>query len=132
VIRSTYLLLTDFERLEAWCKDVHTLFDREHFPYLVGSSAERADYRDIDLRLILDDDEFDRDWHDPVKLRIANHALSTWGQRETGLPIDFQIQRQTQANASYPGRPRNPMGGRDWRLVTPMGVSVDDPSEPAL
>lgn len=34
---------------------------------------------------------------------------------DTGLPIDFQIQRMTEANAKYDG-PRNPLGAgrRDY------------------
>ncbi len=85
----------------------------------------------MDVRLILPDAVFDRWWSDPVRLRVLNHAVSTWGQRETGMPIDFQVQRQTEANASFPGRERNPMGGRDWRRITPMGTRTDDPAEEA-
>jgi hypothetical protein len=110
--RSTFLLLADFERVEEWCRGIRLLFGR--FPYLVGSA----------LRLILADDEFDAEWSDPVKVRLMNRALSTWGQRETGLPIDFQIQRQSNANERWPGGVRNPMGGRDWSLIVPEATEV--------
>jgi hypothetical protein len=123
--RGSFLLLTDFERLEAWCKEVRHLFRGEP-PYLVGSVNERPDFRDVDLRIILPDAVFDRWWSDPIRLRTLNHAMSVWGQRETGLPIDFQVQRQTEANASFPDKERNPMGGRDWRRIVPAGVRVDD------
>jgi hypothetical protein len=130
--RSTFLLVTDFERVEEWCRKVRRIFagsGRHVGLFLVGSVMTSRDYRDIDLRLMFTDDAFDREWHDPVALRYMNAAISTWGQRETGLPIDFQIQRATQANASYPAgdHPRNPMGIRDWG--TPGGVLVDDVSE---
>lgn len=115
--RGSYLLLTDFERLEEWCRLVSALFDGAT-PYLVGSVNERPDYRDVDLRLILPDAAYDRWWRDPVKVRLAGRAVSTWGQRETGLPIDFQIQRQTEANQDHPGF-RNPMGLRDWAIPGP-------------
>ena len=126
--RTSYLLLSDFERLEEWCRLVRIIFDGET-PYLVGSVNERADFRDVDLRLILADEDFDARFHDPVKLRLTNRAISTWGQRETGLPIDFQIQRRTEANASFGKHFRNPMGVRDWRRITPAGVRVDDVEE---
>lgn len=115
--RSTHLLLTDFERVEEWCRGVRILFGQP--PYLVGSAISRPDYRDIDLRLILSDEDFDAEWRNPVKVRLMNRAISTWGQRETGLPIDFQIQRQSAANARWPNEVRNPMGVRDWSVIVP-------------
>jgi len=116
----SYLLLTDFERLEAWCKDVDRLFHQP--PYLVGSVIERPDFRDVDLRMILPDAVYDRWWADPLQTRIANHAISVWGQRETGLPIDFQIQRQTEANTDFPDGFRNAMGIRDWATLPLKGT----------
>jgi hypothetical protein len=122
--RVSYLLLTDFERVEEWCRGIRILFGQP--PYMVGSANERPDYRDIDLRLILADDDFDAAWRNPVKLRLMNRAMSTWGQRETGLPIDFQIQRQSEANRTYPEGARTPMGVRDWRTNVPAAVLVDE------
>jgi hypothetical protein len=118
--RTSYLLQADFERLEEWCRNVRRIFKRP--PYLVGSATQRADFRDVDLRLILADEDFDAEWSDVVKVRLMNRAISTWGQRETGLPIDFQIQRQTQANEQNPKGMRNPMGIRDWSLIPTSGV----------
>lgn len=117
--RSTFMLQSDFERLEEWCHNVRRLFKRA--PYLVGSATRRADYRDVDLRLILPDEKFDAEWSDQVRVRLMNRAISTWGQRETGLPIDFQIQRQTEANIYFPEQ-RNPMGIRDWSLIPTSGI----------
>lgn len=119
--RATYLLMAEFERLEEWCRLVRVVFDGE-VPYLVGSSHTTAAYRDVDVRLILSDDEFDARWSDPVKVRLVNRAISIWGQQETGLPIDFQVQRQTEANAAFVGEQRNPMGGRDWAKIPTSGV----------
>ena len=51
-------------------------------------------------------------------MRAINCAFTVWGQRTTGLPIDFQFQATDQANAEYGGHPRNPLGsllGRGWR-----------------
>lgn len=133
-MRATYLLLTDFERAEEWCRKVRRIFaGTGHVGlFLVGSALTRADYRDIDLRLILTDEAWDREWTDAVKTRYMNAALSTWGQRETGLPIDFQLQRMSTANASFgEGHPRNPMGVRDWAINHPAGGAFDVPGQTA-
>ena len=118
--RASYLQLVDFERVEEWCRMVRVLFD-DAMPYLVGSVNQHPDFRDVDIRLILDDVTFDKAFSDPVKHRLMNRAISTWGQRETGLPIDFQVQQQTAANAQFEGEFRNPMGIRDWTIQTPDG-----------
>ncbi len=118
--RGSYLQLVDFERVEEWCRCVRTLFDGD-VPYMVGSVNRHPDYRDVDIRLIVDDEKFAANWSDPVKHRLINRAISTWGQRETGLPIDFQVQQQTAANAQFEGEFRNPMGLRDWATLTPDG-----------
>lgn len=125
VSRSTYLLITDFERLEEWCQKAAVLFWRPTpgylGMYLVGSVLERPDFRDVDLRVILSDEAFDSEYSNPVKVRYMNRALSIWGQRETGLPIDFQVQRMTEANEQYHGE-RNAMGIRDWEFQRTSGT----------
>lgn len=117
--RFSYLQQSEFERLEEWCRNVRKLFHSP--PYLVGSVTQRADYRDVDLRVVLADDEFDANWSDNIRVRLMNRAISIWGQQETGLPIDFQIQRMTEANAQFDGS-RNPMGIRDWSQIATSGV----------
>lgn len=124
--RGTFLLMSDFERLEEWCRLVDVVFDH-HTTYLVGSSNRTKDYRDVDLRCILPDAVFDRWWNDRLKVRYVNRAISIWGQQETGLPIDFQVQRQSDANAQYPGEPRNPMGFRNWATIPTSGIPAAKP-----
>lgn len=78
--------------------------------YLVGSVMERPNYRDVDVRLILSDDNYDRltdEWC------LIGFVFSRYLADVTRLP-DFQVQRQTDANAAYPGRPRNPLGVREF------------------
>lgn len=82
--------------------------------YLVGSVTQRPDYRDVDLRVILPDEDFDRLFHGDrvmlwslVCLAIGQHIRSL-----TGMPIDFQIQRMTEANEKHPATDRHPMGMR--------------------
>jgi hypothetical protein len=77
-------------------------------PYLVGSALTSPDWRDVDVRVMLDDDEYDS-LQRRIVPALLNLAVSTWGQKVTGLPIDFQIQRAREANAEHHGR-RHPIG----------------------
>jgi hypothetical protein len=104
--RAYYLSPPDFHRLDWACRPIVTAFD--HTPiYLVGSALTRADYRDIDLRLILDDEQAAQ-YPPPLRL-VLNVALSDLIAK-AGLPapVDFQIQSQTEADAETGAR--NPLG----------------------
>jgi len=78
-----------------------------HVPYQVGSSLRTKDFRDVDVRLILPDDEFEQLFGIPdhaqvnTKLAAFTLAFAALGKQMTGLPIDFQIQPQTHANDKY-------------------------------
>jgi hypothetical protein len=80
-----------------------------HCPYLVGSATQGKKWRDVDVRLILPDEEW-ASWGfgDPKnpggKWAILCMAFSALGKHITGLPIDFQIQQTTDANARFKGR----------------------------
>lgn len=96
--------------------------------YLVGTAQTGGAYRDVDVRTILADEDFDRLFSSPTDEdgsfeHIDGASLGT-GQAlwslicrsvaqmlvaQTGLPIDYQIQRMTEANEKYDG-PRNPVG----------------------
>lgn len=116
---ASYLSPPDFHRLEWACRTIHDAFGEP--PYLVGSVLTRPDFRDIDLRLILDDDavkalhgasgHHDEGNPDAVRL-LLNVALSDLVTKLAAppAPIDFQIQSQTEANAEH--GMRNPMGIR--------------------
>ena len=120
--RATFLIQSEFDRLEDWCRMVRVIFGPSFGPYLVGSVQERADYRDVDIRVLMSDANFDAVFRRrPEAVRFLNRAFSVWGQQETGLPIDFQVQRQTEANAEFSGA-RNAMGVRDWSLIPTSGV----------
>lgn len=83
--------------------------------YHVGSSTHGKSWRDVDVRLMLDDDEFhalfpgykaasQRD----AKWALLCAAISELGKRQTGLPIDFQLQSASGANENHRGF-RNPL-----------------------
>lgn len=93
--RANYLSPPDFQRLQWACQPIRDAFGRP--PYLVGSVLTRPDYRDIDLRLILDDNTFE-----PLRplRQLLNVALSDLIANAANLPapVDFQLQSMTEAN----------------------------------
>ena len=106
--------------LELECQHICDAFD-SYGCFLVGSATERADWRDIDLRLIMKDEDFaalfpngvggPAFWeHDPRWLLMTS-AISEYLSKRTGLPIDFQFQAQTHANKQHKG-PRHAIGMR--------------------
>ena len=116
--RVTWLSVPEMYRLNTAARTVREAVDGIGL-MLVGSSLERQDYRDVDLRYILHDHDFAARFPNPAWLRLANAALSDWLAKATGLDIDFQFQSMTEAN-EYPGR-RHPVGhdhhfdpGFDW------------------
>ena len=113
--RASFLSPPDFQRLDLACFPVYRSYGAA---YLVGSVLTRADFRDIDLRCILDDDEYDRmfppdDSDSSRKLCLLNIAISSMisDSAQLAWPVDFQFQRQTEANAEF-NEMRNPMGMR--------------------
>ncbi len=80
-----------------------------HVPYQVGSSLTMKEWRDVDVRLILPDEEFEERFGRHLgalgnkRLSAITLAFAALGKDMTGLPIDFQIQPQSYANEKYPG-----------------------------
>lgn len=88
--------------------------------YLVGSAMERPDWRDIDVRLIMDDDDFlalfpgagpvaENRWEFDARWIVLTTAISEQLSRQTGLPVDFQFQPRSHANERHKGM-RNALG----------------------
>lgn len=88
---------------------VREAFDGE-VPFWVGSSLLSANWRDVDVRLMLSDERYkalgfgdpERP-HENAKWCATCAAWSALGLQMTGLPIDFQIQDTTTANAQNDG-----------------------------
>lgn len=101
--------------LDMWCRNVNEAFDGQC--YLVGSATQKGDWRDVDVRLILTDEVWER-WF-PGLLPITAQLDITWvvlctalsqsASVATGLPVDFQIQQMTYANEKY-AKSRSPLG----------------------
>lgn len=79
--------------------------------YHVGSSLrEKNGWRDVDVRVLLPDEEWARlqlgDPSRPSQNRrwaAITRAWSAFGHSMTGLPIDFQLQQRSYANANEKG-----------------------------
>lgn len=93
--------------LDAFGREIEDAFG--HLPYLVGSAAVGKEWRDVDVRLILPDEEFDALF--PAHTQPSHHdgrwgllcaAISELARVRTGLPVDFQIQRASFANERFP------------------------------
>lgn len=101
--------------LETACRQINEAFG-DYGCYLVGSSLERSDWRDVDVRFIMDDEKFAAEfphagscWEHDAKWLLLTVSISERLSKVTGLPIDFQIQPQTHANERHKG-PRNAIG----------------------
>lgn len=106
-------------------------------PYQVGSSLMNKTWRDVDVRLILDDEEYEAWGFGEPESEMRNAkwvslclAYSALGRQMTGLPIDFQIQQQSHANQKHEG-PRGALGLTPLRCVprSKKKESKDDPSD---
>lgn len=112
--------------LDEACKPIAEAF--EGHVYLVGTAVERQEYRDIDVRVILSDKTYDR-----LVRAIGQHAVFFLGlaigqylASRTDMPIDFQLQRMTEANDRHSGM-RNPLGRRT--LASYRGDASPEPGE---
>lgn len=115
--KATYIGAPKCFALDLACAELRRAFGS--MCYVVGSSMERPDWRDVDVRMILEDEKFAElfpnatpgYWeHDPRWL-VMTIALSEWLSKQSGLPVDFQMQPMTHANERHNG-PRNAYGIR--------------------
>lgn len=86
----------------------------DYGPYLVGTASERGPYRDVDVRLIMEDERYDKlaDAVGMPAIWFLGLSIGQYLASLTGLPIDFQLQRATEANAIHGSKLRNPLGMR--------------------
>jgi hypothetical protein len=107
--------------LELACKPINEAFGGFGC-YLVGSALERPDWRDVDVRFIMTDEEFMAEfpgtfdperklanWEFDAKWILITTGIAAYLSKATGLPIDFQFQPQTHANERHKGM-RNALG----------------------
>lgn len=119
--RASALSPPEFYLLTTWGAALLDAFGA--MPYLVGSCERGEPYRDVDVRMLLSGGDRDLLADEYGRCKALNVAMSVWGQRATGLPIDFQFQDQDAANEEFAGQPRNPIGihGRErWPTSEPI------------
>ena len=108
--RSDQLTTSELYHLDQACALIGRAF--RDGPYLVGSAgfgSERG-YRDVDVRLILDDDEFMEACPTLARWELLCIAIGTYLRERTGLPVDFQIQSASIADERHGSGSRNPLG----------------------
>jgi hypothetical protein len=111
--RTDQLSTTQMYELDRACELVHRAFGKP--PYLVGSAGADGDGtppRDVDVRLILDDDEFAGVCPTRERWELLCLAIGAYLAKATGLPVDFQVQRLTEASQRHGKKIRNPLGMR--------------------
>jgi hypothetical protein len=109
--RTDLLTTTELYYLDQACQLISRGFGDE-CPYLVGSAGIGNDgaYRDVDVRLMLDDKQFAEACPTRERWELLCVAIGAYLRDRTGLPVDFQIQRSREANERYGAKPRNPLG----------------------
>lgn len=111
--RSNWIRAPHFFNLDMACRSLVDAFGV--CIYLVGSSIERRDFGDVDVRAIMRDEEYERlmpstdEGLRRARLILLNASISLWLSKRSDLPVDFQIQRQTIANEDFNG-PRQALG----------------------
>lgn len=119
--RSHWIGAPQFFRLNEACVVVERAFSFGLGTYLVGSALKKRDYRDVDVRTILLDEDFERlfpgvnggaTWRHPTWSLVCS-SIAMYLSAVSGLPVDFQIQSMTEANRDYSqkeGHGRNALG----------------------
>ena len=109
--RTDLLTTVELYNLDAACRLISRAFDSGP-PYLVGTagSGDADSYRDVDVRLMLEDDEFAAVCPTRARWELLCVAISAHLRERTGLPVDFQIQLTSIANEKYGSKRRNPLG----------------------
>lgn len=105
--RANFVPAPQFFNLNQACAVVNRAYP-EGQCYLVGSSLRRRDFRDVDVRMMLPDEAYDRLFRDEhgwlnALWSLTCTSVSLWLSQQSVLPIDFQIQRQSKANEQHAG-----------------------------
>lgn len=96
--RASYLHVNQMYALNLACVPLRKQFVHV---YLVGSVLRHKDWRDVDVRCLLEEREYAHLHSD-----ILNVAISEWLRARTRLPVDFQFQFIDEANKEF-GRPEH-------------------------
>jgi len=88
--------------------------------FLVGSVLTTPDYRDVDVRSLLEDEDYIRIFgsleathHDPL-YRLMSATISHWLSSHTGLEIDWQPQPISVSHRDHGDEKRQSVGILPW------------------
>ena len=115
--RASYLGALESVRLDAACLLVADAFGETC--WLVGSATESRDYRDVDVRIILDDSAYESVFGacppslSPLRC-LLGASISAYLSQQTDMRIDFQIQKRSDVKESDWNKTRVAMG---WRTA---------------
>lgn len=109
---SNYVGAPGFFLLNQACAVINAAFDDHVCCYLVGSATKKRDWRDVDVRCIVEDDVWDRLFPEVAgeSAGLAERcalwslmcsSIALYLKQQTGLPIDFQLQRASLANKLF-------------------------------
>ena len=113
-MRAVHLTVEEIWRLAHAVRPIEDAFGGKSV-YLVGSVLKGPDWRDVDLRIILPDHDFDRifaprgDPTDQFRM-LFQTAVSAMLRENTKLPIDFQVQRKSNITKEESLGERKPAG----------------------
>jgi hypothetical protein len=107
-MRASQLTTVQMHNLDAACQLLRKAFRSP--PFLVGTAGTDGNpgYRDVDVRLVLEDGEFARVCPTMERWEMLCLAISTYLSERAGVNVDFQIQQYSAAEAHR--GPRNPLG----------------------
>jgi len=106
--------------LELACKHLNRAFPGRC--YVVGSVLERPDFRDVDIRMMISDEDFrvlfpdvhsslSGHWEQDIRWLLMTSLISNWLTQtlNIGKPVDFQFQPTSWGNKQH-DKLRNPIG----------------------
>lgn len=103
--RANWLTVEQAFVLNEACRVVREAFDDVSYGiYHVGSSLKRPNWRDVDVRCLVEPQHWAPlfgEGDDGATLKFLNVAISGYLRERTGLPVDFQFQHAERANAEF-------------------------------
>lgn len=105
-----------------------------HTAYHVGSSLNnKSGWRDVDVRMLIPDEEWDAlGLGDPDQMHLNGKwvamalAFSALGKALTGLPVDFQLQKQSWANNKFSHEALGEKANRSALGLIPLRIKATD------
>lgn len=119
--RATRLSVDQLRAVDHFANALAVTFPRMLGVTIVGSSLTRDDWRDVDVRVIVEDRQITA-LTSVIDLDDLHMLLSRWGQQMTSLPIDCQLQRLSEHDRLGWGPNGAPL--HHWRGYGRLGANA--------